>query len=233
MRFSQLTRFRMGTLLVTIALITAACGSDDNDAGADLITQTGTVADASVVIELDPDIETVADASVVTEQTPTTTTTLAPVIPGVMPDVRGLDLDTALAQIRDAELQFDSVLYRDQNEHEFKGDVISAVVDVQMPRAGTTEFAPGTVLDFHLSQIVLSDPPTHALTPDMVGLDLPAARNLLRTRGLTATRTFVDVDGNSVPGTDATPAVVVAQDPAVRVPAARDTPVRLILEVTG
>ena len=40
MRFSQLTRFRMGTLLVTIALIAAACGSDDNDAGADLITQT-------------------------------------------------------------------------------------------------------------------------------------------------------------------------------------------------
>ena len=68
MRFSQLTRFRMGTLLVTIALIAAACGSDDNDAGADLITQTDTVADASVVIELDPDIETVADASVVTEQ---------------------------------------------------------------------------------------------------------------------------------------------------------------------
>ena len=223
----------MGTLLVTIALIAAACGSDDNDAGADLITQTDTVADASVVIELDPDIETVADASVVTEQTPTTTTTLAPVIPGVMPDVMGLDLDTALAQIRHAELQFDSVLYRDQNEHEFKGDVISAVVDVQMPSAGTTEFAPGTVLDLSLSQIVLSDPPTHALTPNMIGLDLPAARNLLRTRGLTATRTFVDADGNSVPGTDATPAVVVAQDPAVRVPAARDTPVRLILEVTG
>ena len=51
MRFSQLTRFRMGTLLVTIALIAAACGSDDNDAGADLITQTDTVADASVVTE--------------------------------------------------------------------------------------------------------------------------------------------------------------------------------------
>lgn len=133
------------------------------------------------------------------------------------PDLFGLTVEEANAQLNGSSLVLSPVRIEDQN---FPSDTI---INQSPP--------PGVLVPGGASVIVeIAIDPVPLTIPDVSGLDLDTARTLIRSEGFTSTRTFLDVNGEFVRGRETTNAVVVRQDPAAGTTAETGTNVNMVLQ---
>ncbi len=134
------------------------------------------------------------------------------------PDLFGLTVEQANAQLNGTSLTLSPVRIEDQN---FPANTI---INQSPP--------PGTAVPGGASVIVeIAIDPVPLTVPDVIGVDLGSARFRIRSEGFTSTRVFVDGNGEFVRATDGANAVVVRQDPAPGTVGEAGTTVNIVLQL--